>query len=106
MVNYSLLFFALFALFGTLFPGKQNRYVKMFENSYIKLVKRGAEVKTVAVSVSTTVKQLLQLLDEDCLTEVFVLDCNGEKVLSFTPKEVCNVLSGNTLYKKLIDLKN
>jgi len=104
-VNFSLLFFALFALFGTLFPGKQNRYVKMFENSYAKLIRMGAEVKTVAVSSSATVKQLLQILDEDCLTEVLLLDSDGKQISRFTPKEICDVLSGNTLYKKLIDLK-
>lgn len=104
-VNFSLLFFALFAFFGTVFPGRQNRYVKIFENSYAKLINRGAEVKTVAVSSSITVRQLLQFLDEDCLTEVCVFNNDGEQVLHFTPNEVCSILSGDTLYAKLVDLK-
>lgn len=103
-VNFSLLFFALFALFGTVFTGKENVYVKIFENSYARSLERGAEVKRIAVSTDTTVKKLLSLMDGQSLNEVAVYTKGGVLLGVLSPKEACDIASGDTLYKKIGDL--
>lgn len=93
-VNFSLLFFALFAFFGTFFTGKDNGYIKVFENAYARSLKKGAEVKRIAVSVDTKVKRLLTLLDANALTEVAVYSNDGKVLSVLSPKEVCEIASG------------
>lgn len=97
-VNFSLLFFALFAFFGTVFSGKDKGYVKIYENAFQKAVARGAEVKRIAVSEITTVKKLISLMDANAMTEAAVYGRDGalKKVLS--PKEVFDIAAGDTLY--------
>lgn len=102
-VNISLLFFTLFALFGTFVTGEDKRYVKIFEGVYFKQLKNGAEVKKVAISSEATVKKLLSLLDYSSLTEVAVYSPLGEEIGIISPKKVCEVASQN-LYARVGDL--
>ena len=102
-VNFSLLFFALFALFGTVFTGRDKGYVKVFENAFEKAVARGAEVKRVAVSEKTTVKKLLTLMDSAAMTEAAVYNAEGALIKVLSPKEVFDIAAGDTLYMKVGD---
>ena len=103
-VNFSILFFALFAFFGTVFTGKKNKYVRIYESFYTNSIERGAEVKTIAVTTETTVKRLLCLVGTETLTEVHVFNENGERVKIISPKEFCDMICGDTLYKKIKDV--
>ncbi|MBP5307881.1 MAG: site-2 protease family protein [Clostridia bacterium] len=103
-VNFSLLFFAFFALFGTLFTGRDKGYVKIYENAFLASLKRGAEVKRIAVSAETTVKKLLSLMDNGAMTEAVIFKEGGNPVKVLSPKEVFDVAAGDTLYMKMGDL--
>ena len=100
-VNFSLLFFALFALFGTLFTGRSNVYVKIFDNDFSSRIKRGAEIRRIAVSENLTVKRVIRLLDADALTEISVCSEGGKVLRVLQPWEVLGILSGDTLYDKM-----
>ncbi len=99
--NLSLLFFALFALFGTVFTGKDNGYVKLYENAYARALDRGAEVRRVAVPPDTTVKKLLSMMDGQSLTEVAVYTRRGEFLGLLPPERVFEIASGDTLYSSV-----
>ncbi len=100
-VNFSLFFFSLFVFFGTVFTGKENIYVKIYENSYKKNLERGAEIKTIGVSKNTTVKKLISLLDSRSLTVVQIYNDDTELVKILSPKQTCELVSGDTLYMKV-----
>ena len=102
-VNFSLLFFALFALFGTLFTGKDKGYVKIYANTLGSSLSRGAEIKRLAVSADTSVKKLIALMDGDALAEIAVYDAGGNLLRVFSPREALEILSGDTLYMKMKD---
>lgn len=99
--NLSLFFFALFALFGTVFTGKGNGYVKLYENAYARALDRGAEVRRVAVPPDTTVKKLLSMMDGQSLTEVAVYTRRGEFLGLLPPERVFEIASGDTLYSSV-----
>ncbi len=103
-VNLSLLFFALFAIFGTFFTGRDKGYVKIYENAYERAMKCGAEVRRIAVCENTSVKRILALTDSEVLTEIAVFSADGRLLKVITPKEVCDLLAGDTLYSQIGDL--
>lgn len=76
-VNFSLLFFSLFALFGAFGRGKDNKYVKLYTALSAEKLKRGVPYKKQAVDKSVTVKKVMSLLDEASLNEIVVFD--GDK---------------------------
>lgn len=100
-VNFSLLFFAAFALFGSVFAPKDLRYVKIYENLYPRALERGAEIKRIALSEAATVKRMLSLMGGDALTEVEIFSAEGKPLRILSPKEVCDVAAGDSLYTKL-----
>ncbi len=105
-VNFSVLFFALFALFGTIFTGKNTGYVRIFQNAYGRLVQKGAEVKRVAVTERATVKKAVSLMREDCLTELAVYGVDGRLIEVIPPQRVCDIAGGGNLYAPLSDFLN
>ena len=103
-INFSLLFFALFAFFGTVFAGKKNRYVRIYESYFGGAMERGAEVKRIAVTGDVTVKRLVSMLDTRTLTEVCVCSNEGKTLKVLSPREVCTIASGSNLYLKLSEV--
>lgn len=107
-VNFSVLFFSLFMLFGNIFVSKENRYERI--SSYFSLgnLKRGKRINVLAIDLGFTVKNLQQKYRYGELTECHVFDDNGKKVASVSPDKVVEILSKGNLnqsvfkeYKKL-----
>lgn len=98
-VNISLLFFALFALFGTVGVSREAKYVRLFDGSFSKVLKRGGTVRRIAVAETVTVKRLMILLDCKALNEVCVYDREGHLTDTVSEKELLTILSGENLYK-------
>ena len=98
-VNISLLFFALFALFGTVGVSREAKYVRLFDGSFSKVLKRGGTVRRIAVAETVTVKRLIILLDCKALNEVCVYDRAGNLTDTVSEKELLTILSGENLYK-------
>lgn len=102
--NLSILFFAFFLIAGTFSSGKDNRYVKYYSRFKKELLEKGAEIKIIAVGEKTTVKQLLKKIDGEYLCEVRVLNGNGKAIKTFSPEKTLDILSGENIYTKLLDI--
>ncbi len=76
-VNYSLLFFALFVLFGALGKNRGDDYVKLYSCVNSEKLKRGMPFNKIAVDESVPLKKLTSLLDCNCVNEVVVF--SGDK---------------------------
>ena len=100
-VNFSLLFFAAFALFGSVFAPKDLKFVRIYENLYSRSLGRGAAIRRIALSETATVKKMLSLMSADALTEAEVFSADGKPLRILSPKEVCDAASGESLYKTL-----
>lgn len=90
-INFTLLFFGLFILVGAFSRDKENVYVRLGVGSVYKNLKHGVVVKRKAVSVDTTIKQLLQIIDYTSLNEIDVYD-QEKKVHTFSQKELTALL--------------
>lgn len=101
--NFTIIFFALFALFGTVLTGKSNSYVRIFDGAYMRCIERGAQVKRIAVTPSITVKKIVAMMDDTCLTELAVYE-GGTLTCIISPKELCDLVSGDTFYKTVGEL--
>ena len=77
-VNYSLLFFSLFMLFGNIFVRRENDYVRIFSGMDIRALRKGRIVKKVAVTESVKLKTLYKFMSVDHLTEVVIMGENGK----------------------------
>lgn len=103
-INYSVLFFSLFMLFGNIFVSKDNRYERI--TSYFSLgnLKRGKRINALAVDISFTVRDLQQKYKYGELTECIVFDDYGRKVANVSPEMVVKILSlgklNNTVYEE------
>lgn len=103
-INYSVLFFSLFMLFGNIFVSKDNRYERI--TSYFSLgnLKRGKRINALAVDKSFTVRDLQQKYKYGELTECIVFDDYGRKVANVSPETVVKILSlgrlNNTVYEE------
>ena len=100
-VNFSILFFSLFVLFGTICVSKEAKYVRIYDGSFFRVLKRGGTIRRIAVAEVVSVKRLLLLLDSRSLNEVCVFDETAKlkKVLSQT--ELHALFSGENLYKTI-----
>lgn len=103
-INYSVLFFSLFMLFGNIFVSEDNRYERI--TSYFSLgnLKRGKRVNVLAVDKSFTVRDLQRKYKYGELTECIVFDDYGRKVANVSPETVVKILSlgklNNTVYEE------
>lgn len=77
-VNFTILFFAAFVLFGALDKKECNRYVKIYSSLSADKLKRGVIYKKQGIDKSTTVKKLISILDEDAINEIVVFDGETE----------------------------
>lgn len=84
-VNPSILFFALFVLFGNVFVSTKCDYIRLFSGLDMRAVEKGRAIKKVAVSETTKVKTLYKFIDSSTLTELVVLSTDGKtkNALSF-----------------------
>ncbi len=98
--NPSLLFFALFVLFGTLSRERENKYVKIFCTLDEENLKRGLPVKTFAVNTDTTIKQLIALLDCRAVNQVQVYE-NGKKIAFLSQQKLEKLIQTAPIYSKI-----
>lgn len=98
-VNFSLLFFASFVLVGAVMKNKENVYVKLFQAVNIDSLKRGMEIKKIALHKSVTVKKLSSLLDPSYMSEIVVYDERPIKTLS--QQEIGEIILNGELYAPL-----
>ena len=98
-VNFSLLFFALFILFGT-FGGKDCRYTRLMPD-FAKELARGAEVKRVALAESCTVKRALSFLERGKQIEFAVYDGEGELACVLSEREFFAILQRADIYSPI-----
>lgn len=98
-VNFSLLFFASFVLFGAIMKSKDNVYVKLFQSVNTDSLKRGMEIKKIALHKSATVKKLSSVLDPSYISEIVVYDERPLKTLS--QEEIGEIILNGELYAPL-----
>ena len=97
--NVTVLLFAAFIVCGT-FGGRDCRYERIrFDVSAD--MKRGAEVRRIALSRACTVKRALSFLQRGKYLEFEVFDEQGAFVCTLTQAEVCELLGSADLYSPI-----
>lgn len=99
-LNLSLLFFALFVLFGAFSKAKDNRYVKIYTGLNEQALLKGMEYKRRALSKNATVKKMISIIDECAVNEIAVFD-NDKEVALFSHQKVLKIIEMGALYDKL-----
>lgn len=92
-INLSLLFFALFMVFGAFGIKGENKYVKIACGGGLKRLKKGVEIKRIAVSEDITLQRLLTMLSDDYLYEISVYGKNMKKRGEITQGKLNSLLS-------------
>lgn len=108
-LNLTLLFFALFILTGLINRDEKNSYMRIYSNIYESSLKRGCEVKKLALLKSTPIKRVMKLLDGDSLYEIDVLFGSAEEVKLLSVTEVMDMLENASPYSSVgeyLDGKN
>ena len=100
-VNFTILFFALFIVCG-MFGGKDCRYTRI-RYSVADDLKRGMEIKKVALRADCTVKKALSYLERGKYLEITVFDEEGEYLCELTQSEFCSILDRADIYRPLSD---
>lgn len=98
-INLSLLFFALFILFG-IFVKDEDAYVKAFDYHTEREYMRGLPVKRQALSVNATVKKLINIIDTSCINEVSLYE-NGKKTRVLEQEDIDRIIQKNQIYSTL-----
>lgn len=98
--NFSLLFFASFALVGALSREKENVYVKIFSGTSERKLLRGMPIIRQAISKRATVKKLTSLIDADAINEIAVYD-GDERVAVLSQNDILNIINKGEIYEKL-----
>ncbi len=99
--NPSFLFFSLFVLAGA-FPSKnRGGYVRLFSGVNERKLRRGTNVKRIAIGIGTPLKNLLRHVDPDAVNEVELYK-NGKKTATLSEEEVLRLLK-NGDYSKSIE---
>ena len=102
--NFSVLFFAAFILCGA-FDKRAARYRRIrFDLS--AAMRRGMEIKKVALAESCTVKKALSFLERGKYLEITVFDGEGEFVCELSEAELYAVLEHADIYRPLSDYLN
>ncbi|MBE7086728.1 MAG: hypothetical protein E7369_00325 [Clostridiales bacterium] len=99
-INLSLLFFCLFIIFSVFNRDKENSYAKIYSSLSTDRLKRGAEIKRIAVDKSVTLKKLLTMLSPDAVNEVVVYS-NGVQKAVITQERLSFMLERGEIYKKI-----
>lgn len=104
-INFSLLFFSLFIIFGALQERKGGRYVKLFLAPSYQKLKRGMPYKKQAVDSGVTLKKLMSILDQDAINEIIVYK-NGKPIATLTQENIEKILTNYSIYTKLDSVFN
>jgi stage IV sporulation protein FB len=99
-INISILFFAIFVLAGLSYKHRESPYIRIFNLSKNRL-ERGLQIKRYAVSSSTTIKKIINIIDADCYAEITVLDDNGNKKTIFNQNQLLKILETGDLYDRI-----
>lgn len=98
--NFSLLFFASFALVGAFSKEKENVYVKIFSGTSERKLMRGVPIIRQAISKRATIKKLMSVIDTDSINEIVVYD--GEKrVATLLQGDILNIINNGEIYDRL-----
>ena len=103
-INLTILFFALFTLFGVLFQGKSNRYVKIYSDFTLDLSKP-KQIKRVAVSGDSLIKDLYTVLSSEYYYEILVF-CGNKKTAVLSGEKLINLITYTNGYVKIKDAVN
>ncbi len=98
--NLSILFFALFVLFGAFGRARENKYIKIFSSVTEPALLRGLPVCVQAVSIKTTVKRLVSLLDCSAMNRVEVYD-GKNKVATLTQVQIERIIQKGEIYSPI-----
>ncbi len=99
-VNYSLLFFSAFVLFGGLGANKENVYVKILSGINQEKLKCGIMIKRQAVDKSVTIKKLLTIVDPACINEIVVYGDNSP-LTKLSQEQLVNIAKKGELYQPI-----
>ena len=102
ILNISLLFFSAFIVVGTLIKEDKAGYVKIYSSLSEERLIGGVAVKKQAVSVNTTVKKMLSILDELALNEIVVYD-KGVQIALLNQEKINKILEKGQIYAKIGD---
>lgn len=99
--NFSVLFFAGFIVCGA-FDKRASRYRRIrFDLS--AAMKRGMEIKKVALSDSCTVKKAISFLERGKYLEITVFDGEGEFLCELSEAELCAILERADIYRPIAE---
>ena len=102
--NFSVLFFAAFILCGS-FDRRASRY-RPIRFDLSAAMKRGMEIKKIALSECCTVKKAISFLERGKYLEITVFDGNGEFLCELSEQELCAILERADIYRPLSDYLN
>ena len=98
-VNFTLLFFSLFLFAGAL-GGRDCAYMRI-RFDYAKKMKRGLEVRRIAVRSDCTVKRLFSFLERGKYAEFIVYGEDGAFLGEISEEEFCALLENADLYGEI-----
>lgn len=98
-INFTVLFFALFILFG-IFGGKDCRYMRIRYDISADLA-RGMEIKKVALRTDATVKKALGYMERGKYLEITLFDADGSFVCQISQTEFCEIFARADIYHPL-----
>lgn len=96
-LNFSLLFFSAFVLFGAFGKEEKNVYVKLYNGFSVDRLKRGMKVERFAVDKSTPVKKVMALMDTEALNEVVVYD-GDRKIATLSQSKINDIILSSNVY--------
>lgn len=102
-INFSLMFFGLFVLFGALEKKRDNVYVKLYSGVSEEKLMCGMPVKKIALSINADVKKLISLLDSNALNEVSLVE-KGRTVKVLGDEELKKIIESFSVYTKLSEI--
>ncbi len=99
--NPSILFFAFFMIFGALDVRKENSYFSIAQSFSFEKIKRGKEIKTLAITSDYTLKKLYPLLNDEYLYRLVVYKAD-KSCVEIGPSELAEIFVRKSLYDKII----
>jgi stage IV sporulation protein FB len=97
-INLSILFFALFIIFGTI-DAKKCDYVKI-NFSVTEGLKRGLEIKRIAVADNLSIKKIISFLEPSKYLEINVFK-EGNYLITLSQDELYSLFEKSTIYEQI-----
>ena len=105
--NVSLLVFAIFLMFGAVGNSNKNAVYTRMDYSSVDALRRGVEIRRVAVLSSCPIKNALRYVSRETYLVVEVYDEGERRLFTLTQNELAELfLSAPTPYTSLAELKN